>query len=179
MQRAASCFIFPSVAPALWMWMETQIWKPTGWIIKLQADRRTHRDFHVFGSCFHLLVGGGRRTRRGGGEGGEEEEWHWSSAGKIWFPANNRLPLWAVKEAARRSLFPRTKTWLLTVKERIEEKNVPSSYLESLERTPSKMAANCRQRDTITTSCRHSSFLQTSSFGLKSVLHDLFSLKTF
>ena len=52
----------------------------------------------------------------------------------------------AVKETARRSLIPGTKTWLLTVKERIEEKNVPSSYLESFERTPSKTAANCRQR---------------------------------
>lgn len=58
-------FAFPSVAPALWMRMETQIWKPTGWIIKQQADRRTHRDFHVFSSGFHLLVGGGRRRRRG------------------------------------------------------------------------------------------------------------------
>lgn len=52
----------------------------------------------------------------------------------------------AVKETARRSLFPGTKTWLLTVKERMEEKNVPSSYLESFERTPSRTAANCRQR---------------------------------
>lgn len=34
---------------------------------------------------------------------------------------------------------------LLTVKERIEEKNVPSSYRESLERTPSKTTANCRK----------------------------------
>lgn len=31
----------------------------------------------------------------------------------------------------------------LTVKERTDEKNVPSSYRESLERTPSKTAANC------------------------------------
>lgn len=122
-----------------------QLWQ-TGWIINQQANRQTHRDFHIFGSCFHLS--GGRQEEEEGGGGGEEEEeeWHWSPAGKIWFPANNRLPLWAVKETARCSLFRRTKTWLLTVKERIEEKNVPSSYLESLERTQSKTAANCRQR---------------------------------
>lgn len=34
----------------------------------------------------------------------------------------------------------------LTVKERIEEKKVPSSYRESLDSTPSKTAANCECR---------------------------------
>lgn len=102
---------------------------------KRQADRHTHRDFHIFGSCFHLS-GEGREEEE------EEEEWHWSSAGRIWFPENIRFPV-----RARCSVSTNTQktTWLLTVKERIEEKNVPSSYLESLERTPSKTAANCRE----------------------------------
>lgn len=34
----------------------------------------------------------------------------------------------------------------LTVKDRMEEKNVPSSYRESLDNTPSKTAANCESK---------------------------------
>lgn len=36
---------------------------------------------------------------------------------------------------------------ILTVKERMEEKNVPSSYRESLDNTPSKTAANCESEE--------------------------------
>lgn len=36
---------------------------------------------------------------------------------------------------------------MLTVKERMEEKNVPSSYRESLDNTPSKTAANCESQE--------------------------------
>lgn len=35
---------------------------------------------------------------------------------------------------------------LLTVKDRMEEKRVPSSYLESLERRPWRTVENCRHQ---------------------------------
>ncbi len=36
---------------------------------------------------------------------------------------------------------------ILTVKDRMEEKNVPSSYRESLDNTPSRTAANCESKE--------------------------------
>lgn len=160
-------FAFPSVAPALWMRMETQIWKPTGWIIKQQADRRTHRDFHVFSSSFHLLVGGGRRRRRG--EEKEKKKKNDSSAGKIWFPANNRLPLWAVKEAARRRGYS---LWKRGLKRRMCLRRIWRAW----------RGRRLRWQQTADGEQRHDhnflpSFWQTRSFGLKFVLNDWFSLK--
>ena len=78
-----------------------RLWR-TEWTIK-SAGRSTYS--RGLQHIWQLLSPfGGRGGEEGGGRGGgeegeeeeeeeEEEERHWSSAGKIWFPANNRLPV--------------------------------------------------------------------------------------